>query len=413
MGSSGHNYNIDINLRTIFDNSAGAQASRGYREMIAQLVQMAKDAGYQIEQSLLTATGKFDKRKIAQATEWLSKSGLGLGISADIDSTTKQIKGFTASMSSALGDSKMTRTFRDFGDGLVQQSERASTSFANIEQEYNRLYGELDRAVKRSFQLQRQEVDQTSAEYKNLDKYIQQLKEDIDILNQKQGTGVVDGKLQGDSSVAKNQRRLAHRHENVLADIDRKQLGDAETKLANTTKEWYSARVQLKQMLVSNTKEKGLYSAEELSRQRDYISNLGDQKTKQQEIYEKLGGNVKQSQSIVKAEREGTYALNQQNKVLNQSTSILDKIKTSFGGILKGVVQAGISWKLFAGITRTLNESIEIVKDLDSAMVDLQMATGQTKEEVRSLLVEYNKIGKDLGATTTEVAKSADTWLKI
>lgn len=63
---------------------------------------------------------------------------------------------------------------------------------------------------------------------------------------------------------------------------------------------------------------------------------------------------------------------------------------------------------LMSGL-RTL---VQNVIELDSAMVDLQIASGMTKNEVRNLINEYHELGQELGATTIEVAKSADTWLR-
>lgn len=52
------------------------------------------------------------------------------------------------------------------------------------------------------------------------------------------------------------------------------------------------------------------------------------------------------------------------------------------------------------------------VVNLDKAVTDLQIATGMARDEVKSLVREYSVLAKELGATTAEVAASADTWLR-
>lgn len=59
-----------------------------------------------------------------------------------------------------------------------------------------------------------------------------------------------------------------------------------------------------------------------------------------------------------------------------------------------------------------LRNMVTYVRELDSAMVDLQIASGMTNAGVSDLIDSYHKLGQKMGATTIEVAKSADTWLR-
>ena len=59
-----------------------------------------------------------------------------------------------------------------------------------------------------------------------------------------------------------------------------------------------------------------------------------------------------------------------------------------------------------------LSEVYQNVIKLDSAVTDLQIATGYDRNQTKELVSEYSNLGKELGATTTEVAESADTWLR-
>ena len=63
-------------------------------------------------------------------------------------------------------------------------------------------------------------------------------------------------------------------------------------------------------------------------------------------------------------------------------------------------------------ITQYLREIYTNVVNIDKATTNLQIATGKTRVEVKALIKEYARLGKQLGATTTEVAEGADTWLR-
>lgn len=49
---------------------------------------------------------------------------------------------------------------------------------------------------------------------------------------------------------------------------------------------------------------------------------------------------------------------------------------------------------------------------LDGAMVDLQIASGMSRDDVRGLMTTYNQMAKELGATTLEMAQGADVWIR-
>ena len=60
---------------------------------------------------------------------------------------------------------------------------------------------------------------------------------------------------------------------------------------------------------------------------------------------------------------------------------------------------------------RLIRGVIDNVKELDTALVDIQMATGGTYEETAKLVQSYSELGQKLGATTKEISESADSWL--
>ena len=45
-------------------------------------------------------------------------------------------------------------------------------------------------------------------------------------------------------------------------------------------------------------------------------------------------------------------------------------------------------------------------------MVDLQIASGYTREQVSGMMLDFNKLGKQIGKTTSEIAEAANDWLR-
>ncbi len=78
----------------------------------------------------------------------------------------------------------------------------------------------------------------------------------------------------------------------------------------------------------------------------------------------------------------------------------------SFGGI------AGIASQSIRLINKAVANAVDDVKQLDKAITDLRIATGETYSYVSGLVKDYNTLAKSIGATTVEVASAADTWLR-
>lgn len=116
-----------------------------------------------------------------------------------------------------------------------------------------------------------------------------------------------------------------------------------------------------------------------------------------------------------KAEQEIKQVYKNVNSV-DSSTKNATKSTRKFGDTLKNSFRFGSAYSIvskgFQIIRNTANKAIEAIKDFDSAIKNLRMATGGGYSEVSGLVKDYNNYGKQLGATTKEVADSADSWLR-
>lgn len=79
---------------------------------------------------------------------------------------------------------------------------------------------------------------------------------------------------------------------------------------------------------------------------------------------------------------------------------------------------AGLAGKVYLArsalhvLRQTARETIETITELDTAVTNLGMATGESREKTYGLLKDYNKMAGQLGAVTAQVADAADQWLR-
>lgn len=67
-------------------------------------------------------------------------------------------------------------------------------------------------------------------------------------------------------------------------------------------------------------------------------------------------------------------------------------------------------WLIFGALRKAFTGLIQDAQALDKTLTNLQITTGETREGARNLIAEYANLGKQIGATTQEVATSAIEW---
>lgn len=84
------------------------------------------------------------------------------------------------------------------------------------------------------------------------------------------------------------------------------------------------------------------------------------------------------------------------------------KMLKTFGSRVRSALAGIVTVKVGQYLRDVYNNVVE----LDTAMTNLQIASGKTHKEVEALTKSYSKLAQQLGATTVEVAEAADTWLR-
>lgn len=92
--------------------------------------------------------------------------------------------------------------------------------------------------------------------------------------------------------------------------------------------------------------------------------------------------------------------------------TIWDTMKNSVKGWFNQMLRGQIVWKVLGAIQSAVKGVIEDAKKLDSVLVDLQIVTGDTRTNTKSLISTYSSLAQQLSVTTSEVAAAANDWLR-
>lgn len=112
------------------------------------------------------------------------------------------------------------------------------------------------------------------------------------------------------------------------------------------------------------------------------------------------------------AEQRVKTAIAESNTKGKEQLTLVDKLKSSFKDYFNNFMSYGLVNNAINAMTTAIRQSIDTVIELNTAMTDVQMVTGESAEQTAELAHQYSQMAKELGATTTEVANGAAEWLR-
>lgn len=125
------------------------------------------------------------------------------------------------------------------------------------------------------------------------------------------------------------------------------------------------------------------------------------------------------AKSGLKVSDQELEALNKQVIATNNATNALIGQGKSANGWSKemGVaIKRSIEWAgamtLLYGSLRQVQQGIQFIRDLNKELTNVQIVTGTSSQGAEQLSLQYNKLAKQLGATTIEVAKGSLEWAR-
>lgn len=225
-----------------------------------------------------------------------------------------------------------------------------------------------------------------SEEYKNANKSFEEYKQNV------KGLQELHTQYQANPSTA-NQDAIIKQNEKVIQSYK---------KLNNEMK------------ILDATQSKALNSGEgsiQANKIRTYMTNNTKAAKEYGVVLENL---AKQSENATtKGEAQ---SINQQFKQMQAEISVkgltgnsmFSEVKRGFSQISQFVGTYGI---LQSGMNKA-QEMVQNTYDVDSAMTQLQMATGVSNDKAKDLMKTYSNMGHQLKATGTDVAASSTEWMK-
>ena len=95
-----------------------------------------------------------------------------------------------------------------------------------------------------------------------------------------------------------------------------------------------------------------------------------------------------------------------------QQVGFLQKLVGGFKQQITYLIDMSLAYQAVGKLKQIISSVIQKTEELDSRMVDLQIATGMNRDEIKVLMKDYVSLGRELGRTTTDVAAAANDWLR-
>ena len=105
-------------------------------------------------------------------------------------------------------------------------------------------------------------------------------------------------------------------------------------------------------------------------------------------------------------------ALGNVNAAGQRGQSIFSSLGSSFREAFSAYSLANLMQDGLYKVTDAGKEALSTVKEFNDLETDLAMATGESRSYASDLTQSYNALGQELGSITSDVAKSADSWLR-
>ena len=347
-------------------------------------------------------------------------------------------------LSSVLGEidtsqMSLNKRFSEYGKSLkdsnkaVVEMVKAQTNIADLEAKKKELEQDTTTNNEEAIKL----LDQEILKQQILVELAQKKREEADVRREKTGIdAAVEGRNGANGEMFDN-KDAVRRHDmlvaaksdlnNTLAQeaVDRQsqtpvsdkvlQMNKTITEYINSLKQRYQIEAQIRDLEVKMQSQSG----EELKNSQKYKQSLEatlrtikemtpqiNEELLSEEQKEKL---IRQQNLLYQKQQSNIEKINAKQK---QSQSIATQFINSLKMALRQFSIANIAYTIVGDIRNIVSQVIQYTTEMDSVLVDLQIASGYTREEVHGLMIEYNRLGAELGKSTTEVANAANDWLR-
>lgn len=388
-----HKSSVEIPIRMLFEKSLGIEYLESELQKVTSLLEPFTTAlRLNIDLSSI--------KTIDQLIEKLNE--LGMSVSAAQNKLTLS----TQNAAGINGSVTLSKNVK----GELQAAETYNKQTLSSTRELITVYQQLEGSIRQVQSLERQGI--TSGEAYNLASnqvqiYRSQLETLIASIQGSAGAATQEEQAQ----IAAAQAIITKRNADIQlleathqATLSQQQQQQATNEYLSIMNQVLSAETRLASM------RQGGSTPQAITTQQQYI-NLLRQKAAA------LKSNITDAELLAKIEQELAIAQAKANAQMQQGSVAIKKQQSLFGSLaasMKMVIKTALLYSLAYGsiykVTEAFKSTIDTVKELDKAVVDLRIVTGGTQETAEKLLSTYNKMAQELGSTTTEVADAAVEW---
>lgn len=207
---------------------------------------------------------------------------------------------------------------------------------------------------------------------------------------------------------------IVEEYSQKLDSINAKQAGVEDNKKIKEAVEAYKQLKKAEEDLFALQK-KGSTSTS-LKEQKQVVQDLNKKVEKLTSTQLSNGKTVSQNNRYM--EQANQIAQDHASKIRNldekygATTLSLGKLSKQLKDAFGQAFQWNIGWEAVRKLEDAVKQSIETTKELDAAMTDMRLVTGQTGEEARKTMQSYIDLADQLGVTTKAVTDGSLEWLR-
>ena len=122
------------------------------------------------------------------------------------------------------------------------------------------------------------------------------------------------------------------------------------------------------------------------------------------------------TKNSAKAVNDAFSHLNSTLRVASNNTQNLvhdgDNLATTLQKDIAKVAEWMVATTLIIGTLQQIREGIQYIEDLNKAMTNIGMVTGQTADQLGGMVQQFNTMARELGVDTLAVAEGATEWIR-
>lgn len=295
------------------------------------------------------------------------------------------------------------------GNYVLSQKQQDSSRIEGARKELDKLLKSLDlytdklkgAQAESDFKIRTESIKKYESEIINVNKQLDaliekniELKEIADFKRSEIMSGTSEAGVRAtDQASTKNQQKLLQ------------QNNEAYRQYIANLKEIYKLEQQQKSGERYNTEER-----------QNAIKLLKDENLAQQEIVNTTSKQITMNKENVKTvedlERATQKFEDVQNGLKSTNDSVWSNFKDGMKDAIARVLNYTIAYRTLWTTIQMFQKSMQIIRELNATMTDIQLVTGGTAEETAQLASEYSKLGQEMGATTSDVAEAANEYIR-